>query len=187
MEKEEEILRLLNEIRDTQQENYEEWKKSRDESLLIQKKAVKKSKVFLYIYLLIFAGLMIFWFFPFFQTSDYEIFHDMSYLENEEHHEARQWFSTNKNVSPFAGNRFGKKENALAFVEQLYEAGAETVYVTGINNEAGGPYADSIVLVLPSDKEKRKKLFEINRIEAEREGFDGMRDIGQKELFFWWD
>jgi hypothetical protein len=187
MEKEEEILRLLNEIRDTQQENHEEWMKARGESLLIQKKAVKKSNVFILFYSLIFAGLMIYWFFPFLPSSDYGIFQNVSYLEKEEHHEARQWLSTNKNVSPFAGNRFGLKENAVAFVEQLYDAGAETVYVTGINNEPGGPYADSIVVVLPSDKDKRKKLFEINRVEAEREGFDGMRDIGQKELFFWWD
>jgi hypothetical protein len=75
----------------------------------------------------------------------------------------------------------------------LYEAGAETVHVANIQKEAwrikdeGGPYADSLVVVLPKDKEKRKKLFEINRVEAEREGFDGMRDAGQKELFFWWD
>ncbi|MHC4216493.1 MAG: hypothetical protein ACYSWP_24340 [Planctomycetota bacterium] len=67
------------------------------------------------------------------------------------------------------------------------------MHVANIQKEAwrikdeGGPYADSLVVVLPKDKEKRKKLFEINRVEAEREGFDGMRDAGQKELFFWWD
>ncbi|HUT28610.1 MAG TPA: hypothetical protein VMX13_02375 [Sedimentisphaerales bacterium] len=211
MDKEEEILRLLHEIRDTQREHHEEWKKvvdesviaqkeheqewrkARDESLLAQKQAIKKNKYYMLILLLIFACGLFLLNFPFLEYLGRGFTPETSILGDLERHEARQWLRTNKNVSPLASNRFGTKEKAVAFVEQLYEAGAETVYVTNIQKEdwrikdEGGPYADAVIVVLPEDKEKRQKLFEICRVEAEKEGFEGMKDMGQKELFFWWD
>jgi hypothetical protein len=193
MEKEEDILRLVQEIRDTQQERYEEWKKARDDALHVQKQALKKSKVNIFVYLLILVGLVILFNIPFANYFSYLRTPRTSFLDKSEHYEARGWISTNNNVSPLASNRFGAKENALSFVEQLYKAGAEIVYVTSIMQDAkrikeeGGPYANSIVVVLPRDKDKRKKLVEINNIESRKEGFNGVGDIGQKELFFWWD
>jgi hypothetical protein len=95
-----------------------------------------------------------------------------------------------------AGGRliyFESTEEALAFVETLYAAGALEVWVTGIYDEdwrieaKGGPYADTLIVHLPPEEEKRLALFEIADEEALREGFAPESDTGQKELLLWWD
>ena len=209
MTKEDELLAKLEALQASQDNFYNEWKKqvayemeqvekmrqrSRDaieESRKKVKSASRKSNV-----LLILAfGLLLFTFFryhlPFFRYG-YNGY-DFSYLEGQKHYEAREWLKDNKNPSPLASNRFGEKKNATAFVDKLYEAGAEAVYVVNVNDtpetlqEESGPYTDCLVVVLPEEKEKRKVLFEISNAEAQREGFEGEQDRGQKELFFWWD
>jgi hypothetical protein len=114
-------------------------------------------------------------------------------IGSPEKHEARAWLNQNKNDSPLASNRFETKAEAVEFVEKLYESGAEKVYVTNVDydeyevKEYGGPYADSLIVDLPKDKEKRAKLFAIHTAEVVEEGFLPQRDRGQATLFFWWD
>lgn len=107
--------------------------------------------------------------------------------------EARQWLYENKNPYPLAGNRFDGKKEAQTFVEELYQAGAVRVVVKVDYDEPwriekeGGPYADVLIVLLPQDRDARKRLFAVEAREAQREGFDPSRDTGQKHLFLWWD
>lgn len=76
----------------------------------------------------------------------------------DQHDEAQHWLTNNRNLHCFASNRFGHKEKALDFVKQLYRTGAVRVEVTQIYDEAwriaeeGGPYADTLLVHLPSDE-----------------------------------
>jgi len=111
--------------------------------------------------------------------------------------EAREWLKKNKSDSGLAGNRFGSTQEALAFVEEVYAAGAVRVFVPddAIRDheaeigEHGGPYADSLVIELPTGD--RKKIFEIFEREAEAEGYEDMTGsdsvIEGKYLYLWWD
>lgn len=106
---------------------------------------------------------------------------------------AREWLSTNRNESALATNRFGATANAKAFVEDLFLLGAEAVFVGDPMEEQyriekeGGPYADTLVVQLPDDLNKRRALFKVFSAEARREGFDSPNDIGQKQALLWWD
>ena len=70
-------------------------------------------------------------------------------------YEALAWLESNPNPYALAGNRFTSTEDALIFVERLYEYGAVEVLVTGIYDEdwrieaEGGPYADTLIVRLP--------------------------------------
>ena len=107
--------------------------------------------------------------------------------------EAREWMKANKNPYGFASERFGPLSEAAKFVESLYAAGATKVLVDSVFNEPkrlqdeGGPYADALLVELPTDKDKRAALFRIHRRESRGEGFGPTQDTGQKELLFWWD
>src|SRR4051812_5287026 len=74
---------------------------------------------------------------------------------------ARAWLDTNNNSFPLASNRFRTAADARAFVENLFRTGAAEVYVGNPMEdparvkEEGGPYADILVIVLPSDPAKR--------------------------------
>lgn len=108
-------------------------------------------------------------------------------------YEARAWLAANANPFPFASNRFESREAAAASVDSLYAMGADTVYVLNVLQEPariqeeGGPYADALLLRLPTDPAARAGLFAVNALEAGREGFEPDRDRGQRYLFFWWD
>ena len=79
-------------------------------------------------------------------------------------HEARDWLVNNRNPFCFAGNRFGHKDYALDFVEQLHRAGALRVEVTNIYDEGsrieqeGGPYADTFLVHLPPEPDRLAQL-----------------------------
>jgi hypothetical protein len=199
---EEEIIGLLREIKEQQKNHYEEWRKAIAASTEQQKKAAEEARkvarrVLWKVMIIIVAMIVIFFFLStggslsrLFTGCGYS---PHSFLQNGRYYEAKEWLNNNKNESPLASNRFGAKENALKFVESLYETGAEGVYVVNVTDaertikDEGGPYADSLVVRLPSDKDRRKKLFVIYAEESKREGFDSVSDFGQKELFFWWD
>jgi hypothetical protein len=108
-------------------------------------------------------------------------------------YEALTWLESNPNPYALAGNRFYSTKDAIAFVEMLYEVGAMEVLVTSIYDEdwrikaEGGPYADTLIIRLPHDSEKRNGLFKIVNEEAAREGFSPEIDIGQETLLLWWD
>jgi hypothetical protein len=108
-------------------------------------------------------------------------------------YEARAWLHANQNPSPLASNRFGPKTAAVAFVDSLYQVGADTVYVVGVEEDSswiraeGGPYADALWVRLPTASTQRARLFAIGAREARRGGFDPYVDHGQRYTFFWWD
>jgi hypothetical protein len=203
MEREEEILGLLREIRDVQKIHYNEWKtelanakKKNEEVYEADMKRFKKVSRRINLFIIGTVVLLALMWLPSLLPSCLYRFmphQDYSYLTGQERYEARDWLNKNANPFPLASNRFGEKQNASAFVDQLYQAGAETVYVVRVMNdpqtiqEEGGPYADCLVVVLPEEKEKRIRLFELAGSEAIKEGFDPEQDRGQKELFLWWD
>lgn len=107
--------------------------------------------------------------------------------------EARTWLKNNKNTSALGTNRFGTTEKALEFVEKLYELGAELVEIDGVMDEPsrieeeGGPYADSLIVTLPDDEDKRKAVFEVYKKETIDQGFEAEEYNGESEVTFWWD
>jgi len=108
-------------------------------------------------------------------------------------YEARSWLRANPNPHLFASNRFESKAASVAFVDSLYHLGADTVYVLNVFQEPdriqeeGGPYADALLLRLPSERTVRDRLFAMQAREARAEGFDPDPDRGQRYLYFWWD
>ena len=111
--------------------------------------------------------------------------------------EAKEWLAGNANSSPLASDRFrGSKAEAVAFVEDIYAMGARQVLIENIRAEAwrlkaeGGPYANTVVVVLPPDQEKRSRLFAAYNADQSEEwsgDFEKMEDTGQSELIFFWD
>lgn len=110
--------------------------------------------------------------------------------------EALQWLKDNKNPSALASNRFGPTVKAIAFVEKLYEAGAQVVQISEgcIRDDPqtieleGGPYADGLVVALPTQTAKRKAVLNICTRESMREGFgDAKNQVRNNRIFLWWD
>jgi hypothetical protein len=112
-----------------------------------------------------------------------------SFLGKEKYYEARQWFVENKNPNAFASNRFFGTENAVKFVNSLYEAGAEKVYVVEPQEDVdtirdeGGPYGDTLVVIMPGNFQQRNRILKIKG----KEVFFDPTAINGNELFFWWD
>lgn len=112
-----------------------------------------------------------------------------SFLGKEKYYEARQWLAENKNPFALASNRFFGTESAVKFVNSLYEAGAEKVYVLGPQEDVdairdeGGPYGDTLVVIMPADFRRRNEILKIKGKEAI---FDPSA-VNGNELFFWWD
>ena len=92
-----------------------------------------------------------------------------------------------------APNRFEDVASAVAFVKELYRLGAMNVRVDGIRKASGiasGVYADTLVVTLPNEPEKRKPIFDLCDKENAEAGFDNDNptgDKGQRHLEFWWD
>ncbi len=78
--------------------------------------------------------------------------------------EAREWLRANWSESALATNRFHDTAHALAFVEELYAAGAQEVWVDGLMwllNHDWTPYANTLMVDLPAEPERRHALFEL--------------------------
>jgi len=75
--------------------------------------------------------------------------------------EARNWLKENRGESVLASNRFGDTANAVKFVGQLYDAGAERVSVplACIRADEVETYADGLVVTLPADADKRARVW----------------------------
>jgi hypothetical protein len=108
--------------------------------------------------------------------------------------EARRWLMNNKNNHAFAGNRFQNNTESLQFVEKLYKNGAVEVVVDNIFKErwrikeCGGPYADTLIVKLPHDEVKRRKLLEIFQADNDLEPkFKDMINDLDDTVIFWWD
>ena len=106
--------------------------------------------------------------------------------------EALEWLKKNKNPYPFASNHFASPQAAIDFVEKLYSEGAEIVKIPEkciqTEGEEGGPYADSLIVKLPIDKDKRKNILNLcnNELDPEFQG-NLEKDIRDNMIFLWWD
>ncbi|MGA1870945.1 MAG: hypothetical protein ACMUJM_20605 [bacterium] len=110
--------------------------------------------------------------------------------------EAIQWLKNNKNPYALASNHFTSTKAAITFVEKLYSEGAEFIKIakdcikadTQTVKEEGGPYADGLVVKLPSDKAKRKVVISICRDELDPEFKDSIeKDVRFDMIYLWWD
>lgn len=109
--------------------------------------------------------------------------------------EALEWLKANKNESALASNRFLETPNAIRFVERLYAAGAAKVIVAqdSIQSDPGtlraenGPYADALVVSLPTDPSKRAAVWKLCRAEIRREHLDPGESTIEDDVFLWWD
>ena len=108
--------------------------------------------------------------------------------------EALDWLRANHHPDPFATNRFGTREGAVQFVEQLYAGGATFVSIDGVlmlPNHNWAPYADTLIVDLPADHEKRRDLFElmehVGRPDEHDKVDQPLLDSGQTAVRLWWD
>jgi hypothetical protein len=104
--------------------------------------------------------------------------------------DARGWLRGNPNSSAFATNRFQTTENALAFVEKLYEAGAAAVLIDDSCVDAdGNRYADTLLVCLPLQGDTR---WELERL-CEEQGpgdvapGDFTMHVAGDQIRLWWD
>jgi len=106
--------------------------------------------------------------------------------------EARGWLHESRHPSALATNRFGTTAAAQTFVEQLYAAGASCVIVDHIMtlpNHPEGPYADELLIVLPTDA-RRRAILELIEHEGRPDTVDGKEtfvDSGRGSVLLWWD
>jgi hypothetical protein len=110
--------------------------------------------------------------------------------------EAEGWLRANWSRSAFATNRFGTTDAALKFVEQLYAAGATEIGVDNIRMLACDnwtPYADTLIVRLPEDPARRRKLFDLMEDVGQPDEGGGepveelLMDHGQACVRLWWD
>ena len=105
--------------------------------------------------------------------------------------EARGWLQGNKHPAALASNRFASTAEALNFVQDLYQNGAERVVVSppAIRPEpaAGGEYADALVIKLPNDAAAKEKVIAIGQKEAARDGLELGSETNDGLMFLWWD
>jgi|688.fasta_scaffold1092490_1 hypothetical protein len=110
--------------------------------------------------------------------------------------EAREWLRHSNHESALAHNRFDSTASALAFVEQLYAAGARRVFVPGDSIVAdeeelamGGPYSDHLVIELYTP-DVPPVLAALYRAEATLDGWtrsdDWLPVIRDQFLLLWW-
>lgn len=121
---------------------------------------------------------------------------NVSTTQQTEADDALFWLENNNNPYAFAGNRFENTDEAIEFVQSLYDVGAAEVLISGIYDEPwriedeGGPYADTLIVKLPEDKKQQQDIMKIYEDEC-RTYFcnDGDEESGKAigTLTFWWD
>jgi hypothetical protein len=118
---------------------------------------------------------------------------DRGFTGLSKQYEALGWLEDNPNEYASAGNRFEDSQDAKEFIQNLYDLGATQVFITGIFDEEwrikeeGGPYADTLIVTLPADSDKREAIIKIYREEYEREYGEEATDLIGDTLYFWWD
>ena len=105
---------------------------------------------------------------------------------------ALEWLRAHSSAHAFAGNRFPTTADAIAFVEQLFAAGATDVTIDNIHfypSHDWLPYADTLMVSLPVDHSKRHDIFEL--IEhvgrPDEDAGELPSDQGQDVVRLWWD
>ena len=97
------------------------------------------------------------------------------FLRSPNRGEARQWLSGDE------GRNIGimTPEESREFVEEGYNGGATKILAVEIEDET----TNCLIVYLPADGPKRKRIFEWNGESAQKCGFDPYDDWGQNELF----
>src|SRR4051794_7532812 len=94
--------------------------------------------------------------------------------------EALEWLRDKAAPKGFALNRFREKAEAAHFVQQLYQHGAMKVFVPDnairdyekLRREIGGAEADSLIVELPAELERRKAVLKFCAEEMRNEGLE---------------
>lgn len=107
--------------------------------------------------------------------------------------EALPWLRANHNTSALATNRFPRTSDAIAFVEQLYAAGAKEIWIDNVmmlREHQWTPYADTLIVDLPEEGLKRHEVLELIE-HVGRPDEDGGEPpphfIGSSSVRLWWD
>ena len=108
------------------------------------------------------------------EDTDKEIAND---LAAPNHAEAREWLRR-----PAALGFKLSVDEMRQMVDELYTAGATTVYVTDIEEFQGRQIAAILVAELPPDQAARQSLFEWQGAFAKVSEAEPARDVGQKYL-----
>ena len=107
--------------------------------------------------------------------------------------EVRAWLATTNCKWPIALNHFSNRLNAERFVEDVYAAGAVRVVAANIAYhdaaEHGGPYTDTLHVVLPDTAQERIAVIELCNAHCMADSSSGAKfvDEGQSRLVLWWD
>lgn len=101
-------------------------------------------------------------------------------LASNTHAEAREW------CDPKHENHMGfevSTSEMLRLANEMYDAGAVKVYVTGIDEFAKKQISASMAMELPTEAQSRKRVFAWEKKFAEEIGEEPTRDVGQKYYF----
>ncbi len=103
--------------------------------------------------------------------------------------EALDWLKRSQNESAMASNRFLETPNAIRFVRQLYDAGALRVIVpqASITDDGVEVYADSLVVTLPTDPQRRNRVWRICADEIRKLGEEPGDGTDESQVLLWWD
>jgi hypothetical protein len=106
--------------------------------------------------------------------------------------EVRAWLALTDERVPLALNHFNSRSEMDAFVNGLYSLGALQVTACNISYEeedARKSHSDSLMVTLPSEKERRDQIIELCNRHCSEGSSDGtpFKDEGQATLSLWWD
>lgn len=95
--------------------------------------------------------------------------------------EAKDWFTRHPKAF-LAGNRFDNRDELFSYLNELYQAGAEQILIDldeVVRPETAEPCGQALIVVLPTESEKRSLIFELFNQEVEQFGQDFGGDDGQ--------
>ncbi len=102
--------------------------------------------------------------------------------------EAGEWLRASTNANAFAPNRFTRTAEAIAFVDELYAAGAVRVTIENIVDPTPSACSDSMVVELPADPSQRVEVLRIiNDVGRPERDNGGITDSGEPTVGLWWD
>jgi SMI1 / KNR4 family (SUKH-1) len=102
--------------------------------------------------------------------------------------EARAWLRRNRNPAALGANHFGGTDAGRQFVDELYALGAAKVLIPENSiqkNDDEGPYADALVVLLPTDAVARAQL--CSRCEQELDLPEPIDPNDPNPIYLWWD
>ena len=96
--------------------------------------------------------------------------------------EALAWLRAGSDTS-FRNLGEMEADDSVAFVQRLYDLGAEKVLAVEIDEDSDGANTGHLLVQLPADDAARERLFAFERDHAESHGFDATPDEGQEYLY----